>query len=125
MIITRIRWKATHFNNNKGDNTKWYVLKSTNSRRHLKELITFENDLMELFRNIKIRKIRKTFQENLKQGNKLMKESNEGKTSTDKTSNMYRLTKEQYKQLLMNSITSTYKKANNNIKKQMNMLGKT
>ena len=38
-------------------------------------------------------------------------------TSADKISNMYRLTKEQYDQLIMNSITSTYKKANNNIKK--------
>ena len=35
----------------------------------------------------------------------------------DKISNMYRLTKEQYDQIMMISITSTYKKANNNIKK--------
>ena len=103
MVITGMRWKATHFNSNKEENTKWYGLKSLYSLRHVKELIPFENDLMELFRNIKIRKIRKTFQENLKQGNKLMRESNEAKASTDKTSNMYRLTKEQYKQLLMNS----------------------
>ena len=37
-----------------------------------------------------------------------------------KTSNMYRLTKKKYGQLIMNSITSTYKKANSNIKKQTN-----
>ena len=37
-----------------------------------------------------------------------------------KTSNMYRLTKKKYGQLIMNSITSTYKKANSNIKKQIN-----
>ena len=42
-------------------------------------------------------------------------------TSADKISNMYRLTKEQYDELIMKSITSTYKKANNNIKKQINM----
>ena len=45
-------------------------------------------------------------------------------TFADKTSNMYRLTKEEYDQLIMNSITSTYKKSNNNIKKQINMAGK-
>ena len=45
-------------------------------------------------------------------------------TFADKTSNMYRLTKEKYDQLIMNSITSTYKKANNKIKKQINMAGK-
>ena len=46
-------------------------------------------------------------------------------TPTGKSSNMYRLTKNQYYQLIMNSITSTYKKANNNIKKRrINMSGK-
>ena len=33
---------------------------------------------------------------------------------------MYRLTKEQYDKLTMDSITSTYKKAISNIKKQIN-----
>ena len=42
----------------------------------------------------------------------------------DKTSNMYRLTKEQYDKLIMNSITSTYKNTNSNIKKQINKAGK-
>ena len=37
---------------------------------------------------------------------------------------MYQLTKEQYDQLIMNSTTSTYKKANKNIKKQITMTGK-
>ena len=42
-------------------------------------------------------------------------------TFEEKISNMYRLTNEQYDQLIMNSITSNYKKANNNIKIQFNM----
>ena len=37
---------------------------------------------------------------------------------------MDRLTKEQYDQLIMNSITSTYRKANSNIKKQISKTGK-
>ena len=45
-------------------------------------------------------------------------------TFTDNTSNMYPLTKEQYDKLIMKSITSTYKKANSNIKKQINKSGK-
>ena len=65
----------------------------------MKELIPFENDLVELIRNIKFRKIRNTFQEKLKEDIKLIKESNETVTSVDKTSNMCRLTKEQYDQL--------------------------
>ena len=42
-------------------------------------------------------------------------------TSADKTLNTCRLTKEQYDQLIMNSITSTCKNPNNNIKKQITM----
>ena len=45
-------------------------------------------------------------------------------TFADKTSNIYRLTKEQYDQLLTNSVTSTYRKANSKIKKQINKAGK-
>ena len=102
MIITRMRWKATHFNSNdsrdniKEENTEWYGLKSPYSPRQVKELIPFENDLVELIRNIKFRKIRNNFQEKLKQDIKLIKKSNKTMTFVDKTSNMYRLTKEEY-----------------------------
>ena len=42
----------------------------------------------------------------------------------DKTSNMYRLTKEEYNKMRRNAITSTYKKANGNIKKRTKEKGK-
>ena len=87
----------------------------------MKELIPFENDFVELIRNIKFRKIRNTFQEKLKEDINVTKESNKTMTFTDKTSNMYQSIKEQYDQLIMNSTTSTNRKANNNIKKQINM----
>ena len=45
-------------------------------------------------------------------------------TPADKTSNMYRLTKEEYNKMRRNAITSTYKKANGNIKKRINEKGK-
>ena len=95
MIITRMRSKAIHFNNNtsidnnKEEITKWYRLKSPYSPRQVKELIPFENDLVELIRNIKFRKIRNTFQEKIKEEIKLIKASNKTMTSTDKISNMH------------------------------------
>ena len=79
---------------------------------------------MELIKNIKFRKIRNTFQEKFKEGIKLIKESNKTMTSTKKTSNMYRLTKEQYDQSSMNSRISTCKKANNKVKKILTWAGK-
>ena len=83
MIITRMRWKAIHFNNNdnrdniKEENTEWYGLKSSYSPRQVKELIPFENDLVELIRNIKFREIRNTFQEKFKEDIKSIKKSNQ------------------------------------------------
>ena len=71
-VITRMRWKAIHFNNNDSkdnnieENTEWYGLKSPYSPRQVKELIPFENGLVELIRHIKFRKIRNTFQEKLR-----------------------------------------------------------
>ena len=85
---------------------------------------SFENDFVELIRNIKFKKIGNTFHEKLKEDIKVIKESNKTMTFAGKTSNMYRLKNEQYDQLIMNFITSTYKKANNSIKKQINMAGK-
>ena len=125
MVIARMRWKAIHFNDNDStdsnieDNTEWHGLKSPCSPREVKELIPFENDLVELIKNIKFKKIRNTFQEKLKEDIKLIKDSHKTMAFADKTSNMYQLTKEQYGKLIVNSITSTYKKANSNIKKQI------
>ena len=56
---------------------------------------------------MKFRKIRNIFQGKLKEGIKLIKESNKTIIYADKTLNMYQLTKEQYDPLIMNSITST------------------
>ena len=130
MVIARMKWKAIYFNNNNNstnnnieDNTEWYGLKSPYSSRQVIELTPFENDLVELIRNIKFRTIRNTFQEKLKEDIKLIKDSHKTMTLEDKTSNMYLLTKEQYDKLIMNSITSIYKKANKNIKKQINKAG--
>ena len=45
-------------------------------------------------------------------------------TFADKTTNVYRLTREEYHKILNDSITARYKKARNNIKKKINAAGK-
>ena len=44
-------------------------------------------------------------------------------TFADKTSNMYRLEKEEYRRLLQNIITTTYKKSNKEIESRINCEG--
>ena len=122
MVIKRMRWKAIQFSNNENNNSKteWYGLKSLSSPRPVKELTPFENELISLVKNIKFRKVRNHFQDRLQQDLRRMKASNKTMTFADKTTNIYRLTKEEYDKILNDSITATYKKANNNIKKKIN-----
>ena len=45
-------------------------------------------------------------------------------TFLDKTTSIYRLTREEYEKILNASITATYKKVSNNIKKKVDAAGK-
>ena len=54
----------------------------------------------------------------------MIRTSEKTMTFVDKINNMYRIIKDQYKTLLNNSITSTYKKSNSNIKKKLNISGR-
>ena len=56
----------------------------------------------------------------LREDMKQLQTSNETLTPADKTSNMYRLNKNNYQNLLRNAITTTYKKANENIVTKIN-----
>ena len=126
MVIKRMRWKAIQFSDNEDNDrkTEWYGLKSLSSPRPVKELTPFENELISLVKTIKFRKVRNHFQDQLKQDLKRMKASNKTMTFADKTTNIYRLTREEYEKILNDSIATTYKKASNNIKKNINTAGK-
>ena len=50
----------------------------------------------------------------------IVKQSNNVLITADKTSNLHKLSKEEHGKLLKNAVTSTYKKASENIKKIIN-----
>ena len=117
-----MRWKGIPFSNNEDNDrkTEWHGLKSLSSPSPVKELTSFENELISLVKNIKFRKAINHFQDQLQQDLKRMKASNKTMTFADKTTNIYRLTREEYEKKVNESITTTYKKASNNIKKKIN-----
>ena len=120
-----MRWKAIYFNSKTNDNlSKRYGLKTLKYPKQVKELVPFENDLIDMLKVIKFRKVKNQFLTKLKNDIKTVKQSKKTLTFADKTSNMYRLSKEEHEQLLTNAATSTYKKANNSVKKKINMAGK-
>ena len=58
----------------------------------VKKLIIFENDLIALVQNIRVRNIRNNFQKKTKKDIQLIKSSDKTVTFADKTTNLYRLT---------------------------------
>ena len=70
----------------------------------------FEEDLRKLVKNLRFRKVDNKFQRKLAKNLKGIQSSNKTLTAADKMSNIYRLSKVQYSNLLQNAITSKYKK---------------
>ena len=101
-----------------------YGLKTLKYHKQVKKLVPFENDLIDMLKVIKFRKVKNQFLKKLKNNIKTVKQSKKTLTSADKTSNMYRLSKEEHDELLANAVTSNYKKVNNSINKKINMTGK-
>ena len=98
--------------------TETYGLKCQKTPPPINDLAAFENDLIELLKNIKFRTGHNQLQRTLKSDIKLIQQSSKTLTPAYIMSNMYRITKEEYNKMRRNAITSTYKKANENIKKE-------
>ena len=61
-FITRMRWKAINFNSKTNDNSsKRYGLKTLICPKQMKELVLFENDLIDMLEIIKFRKVKNQF----------------------------------------------------------------
>ena len=100
-----------------------FDLNSAKCLPQVKELVPFEEDLIKLVKNIKFRKVDNKFQRTLAKDLKGIRSSKKTLTEADKTSNMYRLSKEEYSNLLQNSITSKYKKTDKNTAININKEG--
>ena len=94
---------------------EWYGLRSLMYLGKVNKIVTLD---------VKVRKVKNHFQKKLQHDIKMIRTSRKTMTFAYKTSNMYKLSRDQYNTLFNNSITSTYKKLNNNIKKKINISGK-
>ena len=100
---------------------KWKCRKGGDKKspKQVKELYTFEKDLIAVVKDIKLRNTRSDFQTALQEDIRLIHNSKKTITFADKTSNMYQLTKEEHDKLSQNAITSKYKKTNTKIKNRI------
>ena len=129
LFIKKLRWKAIFFINNSKETSESrasgsvYGLKSNKCLPQLKELIPFEDDLVDLVKNIKFRKVRNDFQMKLLEDLRKVHSSKKTLTFADETSNMYWLEKEEYHRLLQNAVTTIYKKSNKETERRINCKG--
>ena len=129
-VVKRMRWKFIFAaENSKNDDERivydeTYGLKSVNCPPVVKELIEFENDLFNLVKKINFRRSSCKFQRKLNADIKKISSSSKIFTPADKTSNLYKLDKEDYNRFVNNAVTSNYKKVNKNIAKVVNNQGK-
>ena len=129
-FIKKIRWKVTFFM--KGENQieptthktgLTFGLNSTKCPPQIKELVPFEEDFIKLIKNLRFRKVDNKFQRALAKDLKDIRSSKKTLTAADKTLNIYRLSKEEYSNLLQNAITSKYKKTDKHTATNINKEG--
>ena len=105
-----MRWQAFFYEQG---NSKYipenYGLKSLNYPPKIKKMTNFENDLINLLKSIKFRETESSFQRQLTEDIRTIKSTKTTLTFADNTSNVYKVTKEQYEKLLNNAIKTSYK----------------
>ena len=109
LLIKRMKWKA-HLCENSGFNTSNplnYIFKSRKCPPQHKDLIQFENDLLELIKSVKLKN---QFLDQLHKDISSIKKSKNVFIFADKTRNIYEADKNTYKKLLTDNISKTYEK---------------
>ena len=83
-----------------------------------------KNELCELINKVKFRRYNCSFQSKLNKDIGNIKASTKLCTPADKTSNWYKISKEEHNQLFNNAVTSTYKKCSEKVATRVNDQGK-
>ena len=91
----------------------------------IEELSEFESDLVSMIENIQFRPVRNNFLAKLKNDIKEINNTDELLVNADKSTNIYKFSKDQYKKHLRDNVSKTYKKSNRNKVNNINYEAKT
>ena len=97
--------------------TETYGFKTNKCPSAIEKLSEFESDLISMIKNIQFR--------NKKNGIKEINNTDELLVNADKSTNIYKFSKDQYKKHLCDNVTKTYKKSNRNKVNNINYEAKT
>ena len=106
-----LRWKVIHFfNPNQSKTKETYGFKSIKNPSQPKEVKDFENDLIDMIKNIQFETKTNPFQQKLNSEKEMIKNEPKLVVSADKTSNFYKVEPEVYKELVKKNVEAEYQK---------------
>ena len=113
-FLRRLRWKVYHFlssseNNNNKEN---FGFRTTKSPPKNQLLYPFENDIYDMIKNIEFEQVRTEFQKKMSSDLSSIRKTKKIFVAADKTRNMYGISPQEYKKMLKDNVTKTYKKSN-------------
>ena len=116
VFLRNLRWKAHFFlkPNSKAKSQEKYGFKSEKNAPAVPEMKKFEEDLIKLVQNIKFKNSNShpcDFQKQLSSDIRKINNNPNVIVKGDKTTNHYSVDKNQYQDILQNSITKEYKKS--------------
>ena len=94
--------------------------KTRNCPPQHKDLIQFENDIIELIKSVTFRKLHNKFQNTLRNDLNSINKCRNMFIFASKTRNIYETDKDTYLKLLNDNITKTYWKSNNTVYRKIN-----
>ena len=115
-LIKRMRWKTLAFLGKieQSKHNQNYVFRTRNCPAVMEELREFECNLHLMIKNVVFKKVNNSFQTQLLNYVKKVKESDKMFVPDDKSRNIYFLSKDEYQKLLTENITKAYKMTNRN-----------
>ena len=114
-ILKRMRWKALAFLGKlKSSHKDNYGFKTAICPCSIKELVPFENDMMDMIKNLEFKRVNNEFQSNLRNDIRQIHQSNNLFVSADKSRNIYKVSEASYERMMHENVTKTYKKCNTN-----------
>ena len=124
-FLKRMRWKAlTFLGKLKVSDKENFGFKTVKYPSSVKDLVPFENDMMEMIKNLQFKGVHHEFQSILNNDIRAIHRSNDLFISADKSRSIYRINKTRYEQLTHDNVTKTYKKCTNNKTKTINIKAK-
>ena len=105
-----MRWKALAFlgklKSSDKDNCGFKKMKYPSS---VKELVPFENDMMDMIKNLQFKTVNNEFQSTLRNDIREIRRSNNFFISADKYKNIYKVSKACYERMMHENVTKPYK----------------